>query len=552
LVRLRNFLAELAARAVDPAGRTWVFVAEDQLTDAVGPLAALAPRDAGIVLVESLWKARLRPYHRQRVALIWANQRHFALEQAARGVAVRWLRAEVPHREALAPVIAELGPLRVMAPAERELRCDLAPLVEAGGLCVERHAGWLTTPAQFEAACPAPPYRMDAFYRHVRRDTGLLMEDGRPEGGRFSFDGQNRQAWSGQPPAPPEPTFPVDAIKAEVIADVEALLPHHPGRLDAAALPATRDDAEALWRHAREACLPHFGPYEDAMSRRSRGLFHTRISALMNMHRLLPARVVGEVASDPSLPLPSREGFVRQVLGWREFVRHVHAASDGFRALTSTASRPGDAGWAGVSGQGHSEGAPDWLDGGAAPTPGHAPLPPAFWGKPSGLACLDHVVADVWDTAYGHHITRLMVLSNLAALLDLDAREVADWFWCAYADAWDWVVEPNVLGMGLFALGDHMTTKPYVSGAPYVARMSDYCGACAFDPKKDCPLTRLYWAYMDRHIERLSRAARIGPVLGTVRKRSDADRERDRAVFETIRSTLAAGEVCRPPQRLPL
>ncbi|MEB3327688.1 MAG: cryptochrome/photolyase family protein [Candidatus Sericytochromatia bacterium] len=549
---MRCFLAELAARAVDPAGRTWVFVPEDQLTDEVGPLARLAAPEAGIVLVESLWKARLRPYHRQRLALVWANQRHFALEQAARGVAVRWLRAEAPHREVLAPLIAELGPLRVMAPAERELRLDLAPLAEAGGLIVEPHTGWLTTPSQFLAACPAPPYRMDAFYRQVRRDTGLLMEGGRPEGGRFSFDAENRRPWSGEPPAPPEPTFPVDAIKAEVVADVEAALPHHPGRLDPAALPATRADAEALWRFAREACLPHFGPYEDAMSRHSRGLFHTRISALMNLHRLLPARVVGEVAGDASLPLPSREGFVRQVLGWREFVRHVHEASDGFRALAPAAPAPGDAGWAKVSGHGPAGRAPAWLDGGAAPTPGQAPLPPAFWGRPSGLACLDQVVADVWDTAYGHHITRLMVLSNVAALLDLDARDVADWFWCAYADAWDWVVEPNVLGMGLFALGDHMTTKPYVAGAPYVSRMGDYCGACAFDPKRDCPLTRLYWAYMDRHVERLGRAARIGPVLGTVRRRAAAERERDRAVFEAVRATLAAGEACRPAQRLPL
>ncbi|MEB3221746.1 MAG: cryptochrome/photolyase family protein [Candidatus Sericytochromatia bacterium] len=549
---MQQFLAELAARAVEPAGRTWVFVPEDQLTDALGPLARLPAEAVGVVLVESLWKARLRPYHRQRIALGWANQRHFALEQAARGVAVRWLRAEVPFREVLAPLAAELGPLRVMVPAERELRVDLAPLVEAGALLLETHGGWLTTREQFEAACPSPPYKMDAFYRHVRRETGLMMEDGRPEGGRFSFDTENRRPWVGEPTAPPEPAFPVDAIKAEVLADVQAALPHHPGRLDPGALPATQADAEALWRFARVECLPHFGPYEDAMSRHSRGLFHTRISALLNMHRLLPARVVAEVAGDASVPLPSREGFVRQVLGWREYVRHVHAASDGFRALAPAAARPGDAGWAAVAGHHAGQEPPAWLDGGAAPTPGHAPLPPAFWGKPSGLACLDHVVADVWETAYGHHITRLMVLSNVAALLDLDARDVADWFWCAYADAWDWVVEPNVLGMGLFALGEHMTTKPYVSGAPYVSRMSDYCAACAFDPKRDCPLTRLYWAYMDRHVERLAKAARIGPVLGTVRKRTAEARAADHEVFAAVRATLAAGEACRPAQRLPL
>ena len=132
------------------------------------------------------------------------------------------------------------------------------------------------------------------------------------------------------------------------------------------------------------------------------------------------------------------------------------------------------------------------------------PLPPAFWGEPSGLHCLDHVVSDVWETGYGHHITRLMVLSNLATLLGVDPEALSDWFWIAYVDAYDWVVEPNVLGMGTYALGDLFVTKPYVSGAAYIHRMSDYCDGCAFDPKSSCPITPLYWDFLARHRDRLA------------------------------------------------
>jgi deoxyribodipyrimidine photolyase-related protein len=266
------------------------------------------------------------------------------------------------------------------------------------------------------------------------------------------------------------------------------------------------------------------------MSSRSSGLFHTRISALLNVHRLLPSRVVADVAG-MTLPLASQEGFLRQILGWREFVRHVHLATDGFRNLRGAppiAARP--------------------EDGGATPSVLGAsePLPPVFWGTLSGLACLDRVVADVWAEGYSHHITRLMVLGNLATLLDVSPRELTDWFWVAYADAYDWVVEPNVLGMGTYAVGDLMTTKPYVSGAAYIARMSDYCESCAFDPTTTCPITRLYWAFLARHEMRLRDNPRIRLPLQALRKRPTATRKEDAQTFQRVRSALGAGRTLAP------
>ena len=548
------FFRALKRRQTDPDGRSWVFVPYDQLTDAIGPLSRQDPTELGIVLVENVWKASRRPYHRQKVALLLANQRHFALEQAERGVAVRYEIGDAPYASLLEPVCDELGGVRVMRPAERELRADLAPLVEKGGIEVVPHEGWLTTTEQFEKAfAGGKSWKMDGFYRFVRRETGILMEDGEPVGGKLSFDADNRKPWRGGPAAPEPPRFEPDEITREVIDLVESELRAHPGEIDPHALPVTAGDAERAWRWARESCLEHFGPYEDAMSRRSRGLFHTRISALMNLHRLLPARIVSSVL-EMDLPIASQEGFVRQVLGWREFMHHVHDATDGFRELPDgtrpeRAESPGDAGFERWSGR--SWAAPESpvrLDGGACPSALEAetPLPPAFWGEPSGLACLDTVVSEVWETGYGHHITRLMVLSNLATLLGVSPREVTDWFWVAYANAYDWVVEPNVLGMGTFALGDLFTTKPYVSGAAYISRMSDYCEDCAFSPKDDCPITSLYWDFLSRNESSLEGNPRVAMPLRSLAKRGDDRRARDAAVHEWVQSRLADGETLQP------
>jgi deoxyribodipyrimidine photolyase-related protein len=308
-----------------------------------------------------------------------------------------------------------------------------------------------------------------------------------------------------------------------------------------------------LWSWAKQHCLPLFGPYEDAMSTRSTNLFHTRISGLLNLHRLLPARIVEDAAA-LEIPLAGQEGFIRQVLGWREFMRHVHEATDGFRELPggkpTVASKPGDGGystWSGKTWRTRSAGAAR-IDGGAAPSHlgSEQDLPPAFWGEPSGLACLDRVVRDVWDESYSHHITRLMILSNLATLLDISPRALTDWFWCAYVDAYDWVVEPNVLGMGTFALGDLMTTKPYVSGAAYIHRMSDYCSECAFDPKKNCPITALYWAFLARHQKRLAGNPRMRMPYNSLKKRSAARRRDDRTTFERVCERLRKGELLTP------
>jgi deoxyribodipyrimidine photolyase-related protein len=510
----------------------WVFVGTDQLNDRIGPLNLASPDGPGILLVESREKYRRRPYHRQRIALEWANQRQFALEQTRRGVSVRYVQTESSIPDAVGTAATELGGLVMMEAAERETRVELHALERAGMLEVRTHDGWLTTCDDFDLSClRRKTWRMDAFYRHVRKRTGILMEGGKPVGGRWSFDVDNRKSWKGEPLAPEPPRFNPDEIDLEVIREVESEFPEHPGALDPQILPTTSDDATRLWSWAKTEALPYFGPYEDAMSVESRTLFHTGISALMNLHRLLPAEILADVL-ELDLPVQSREGFVRQVLGWREFVRHVHLQTDGFRQLPD-ASVPNTSSRRGAE--------PNLLG-------ANQSLPPAWWGEPSGLACLDEVVEGVWETGYGHHITRLMVLSNLASLLDISPRELTDWFWVAYTDAWDWVVEPNVLAMGTHATGTLMTTKPYVSGAAYINRMSDYCAGCAFDPRKTCPITNLYWAYLARHRDQLEGNVRLAMPYRSLAKRDAAQRDRDQLIFERVSNVLARGGVLAPQE----
>jgi deoxyribodipyrimidine photolyase-related protein len=533
-------------------GALWVFVPMDQLTTAFGPLASDAPRN--VILLEAGEFLRRRPYHRQKIALLLANQRHFALELAAAGHHVVYRQGEGTIVELLGAVLDEAGAAAVMMePAERELRAELAPLCRDGRLDVVPHGGWLTTRRDFEEGTGGPPWRMDAFYRHVRRRTGILMEDGKPVGGRFSLDGENREPWRGNPPAPTPPVMGPDEIREEVGAEVARVYTAHPGAVDLANLPATRAEAVAMLHWAMAECMESFGTYEDAMSTASSGLFHTRLSPLINIHRLTPREVL-DAALATEMPLNSREGFVRQLIGWREYVKHVHDATDGFRRLPGgtslVAGQPGDGGfaqWAGEPWQ--SPPPPSGIDGGAMPdhlATGNRPLPPAWWGRRSGLACLDHVVDGVWREGWSHHITRLMVLANIAALLDVSPRALTDWFWVAYTDAWDWVVEPNVLGMGTFAVGEVMTTKPYVAGAAYIHRMGNFCGDCAFDPNGNCPLRRLYWAYLARHESALRANPRVGTVVRSLGRRTPADRARDAALFDTVSSQLTAGRRLTP------
>ncbi len=522
------------------ASRVWVYHPYDRLTMDTGPLAELGPKKAGLILVESPAKIIPRPYHKKKLALVLSSERHFALEAAERGFPILYIRNYDSFGDGLleAQRSFDLPEIQVMRPAERELRMDLDRAVHRGlRLKIVPDTTWLSTEEDFDlvfqrSGITKPGhFLMDRFYRAMRQKTGLLMENGKPIGDRYSFDTENRQPYRNQVRVPKRPSYKPDAITREVLELTERVSPHNFGTLDGFDWPCTAKDVQHFWRFAWTHLLPNFGPYEDAMSSSERDLFHSKVSALMNLSRMLPKQVVGDVVAaygKGHISLASTEGFVRQVLGWREFMRHIHCVTDGFRNLDVY----------------YEEAKPH--NAGATPSALHAtlPLPAVYWGAKSGLRCVDTVVEQVMQEGWSHHITRLMVLSNLATLCGFSPRELCDWFWFAYVDAYDWVVEPNVLGMSTYADGGLTATKPYISGAAYINRMSDYCGKCQYNPKKAlgydaCPFTALYWTFLDRHREALGRNPRLAMPYRTLDKKTLSERrqlhERAKQAIDELR-----------------
>ena len=516
-----------------------LYVPYDQLSDQIGPLSRLKAEETTIIMLETSHKGSRRTYHKQKLAILLSNNRQFALEQAKRGVQVIYRCGETDYGSMLSEIQQEysISEIQVMRPAERELRKELKPCIEAGWLKAIKHEGWLSTRQDLENTSKHAPWKMASFYQKMRKRTGILMENNKPIGGKYSFDGDNRLAWKGDPEVPAVPTFDADEITNEVCDFIESQFPNAVGKLDRTQIPCTKADAASLWEWAKRECMVHFGPYEDAMHTDSKSLFHTRISPLLNLHRLLPKQVVDDI-EDMDIPFNSKEGFIRQVLGWREFMYQIHEYTDGLRRIPNK-----DGTWTEHPTVQIETDTPE-QDGGTLINVLNyqTPLPDAFWGKKCGLNCLDSVVKDVMDDGFTHHIPRLMVLANIATLLEIKPREITDWFWVSFIDAFDWVVEPNVLAMGTFATGEVLSTKPYISGAGYIDKMSNFCKGCEFHPKKNCPLTKLYWAYLDKHSERFKDNFRMKMVLRSLDKRSDEKKNIDRQTFTWMVDTLAKGE----------
>ena len=530
--------------AADIKNRRWIYIPYDRYTDRTGPLTDQPAPDTGIVIVESTAKALRRPYHKKKLIVLISNMRHFALEQQAKGVSVLYHFSPHSHGQALLELQRKrhLPPLTCMTPAERELRLDLATATKSGlQLQLVEDTTWASTTEDFLNTYgpfkPGKPYVMDRFYRRMRQQTGILMQNAKPIGGQFSYDAANRNPYKNQVPVPTPPVFAPDAITEDVISLVESIYGHHFGITENFDLPCTQSDCDLLWHFFLDHLLPNFGRFEDAMRDDHLQLFHSKTSVLLNLGRLLASNLIHDVAdraAAEAVPLASAEGFIRQLLGWREFMRHLHEQTDGYRLLADHVPQEKHPRTQEISPDQPPTAAnayklehPTDPYAGATPSALHAslPLPAVYWGVKSGLHCMDTVVAQVIAEGWSHHITRLMVLSNLATLCGFSPRELTDWFWFAYVDAYDWVVEPNVLGMATYADGGLTATKPYVSGAAYINRMSNFCAHCQYDPKKStgensCPFTALYWTFLERNEATLSKNFRMQMPYNTLRKKS--------------------------------
>ncbi len=459
------------------------FVLGDQLTRGVSSLRDLDLARDVVLLAEVHDEATSVPHHPQKIAMFFSAMRHFADALRAEGARVDYLCLDDPANPgsftaALRDAVRRHGAARVVVtePSEWRVRAMADGWAAAVGAPVELREDdrFLCDHERFRRwADGRRGLRMEYFYREMRRATGLLMEGDAPAGGQWNFDHDNRKRMPAGLAVPPPPRFEPDAITRAVLDLVAARFGHHFGALDGFAWPVTRADAlRALDRFVAER-LARFGDYQDAMRDDAPFGFHSVLAAAMNLGLLLPREVCDravEAWRAGRAPLNAVEGFVRQILGWREYVRGLY--------------------WLRMPEYGRSNAL------GA-----RRPLPAAYWGAPTPMRCVARCVDDTRRNAYAHHIQRLMVTGNLALLAGIAPDEVERWYLAVYADALEWVELPNTHGMALYADGGVMASKPYAASGAYIARMSDYCGGCAFDPAEKlgaraCPFNVLYWAFL--------------------------------------------------------
>lgn len=473
--------------------------------------------------------------HKARIAVFLAGMRHFRDQLAADGIAVDYteLAAAVRPGEPAtlaAALAASLAGLRkagsapdrliVVEPGEWRVQEALRDAAAAAGLPLEmrpdRH--FFTTRDEFAAhAAGRKQLRLEYFYRPLRQKFGVLMDDGEPAGGQWNFDAENRGAFPktgpGRLPAPTR--FTPDAVTRGVIDLVNARFATHPGSLGEFDWPVTPADARAALDDFLAHRLASFGRYQDAIWTGEPWLYHSRLSQAMNMKLLDPRDVIAGAERtwrEGRAPLEAVEGFIRQVIGWREYVRGVY--------------------WHFM---------PGYLERNALGA--EQPLPNLYWTGDTEMNCLRDAVGQTLRHGYAHHIQRLMVTGLFALLFGVEPQKVHEWYLAVYVDAVEWVELPNTLGMSQFADGGVMASKPYCATGAYLDRMSNACRGCRYDPKQAtgpeaCPFTTLYWDFLARHERLLARNQRMTMQLKNVGRKSAADLRAIRRQADDLRGRL--------------
>jgi deoxyribodipyrimidine photolyase-related protein len=507
--------------------RDVALVLGDQLTFDNPALSGFDPRRDRLLMIEAPGEATHVWSTKPRIAMFLAAMRHFAAAVEQRGWPLAYVRLDDSPSPTLGARLGEqlvaLSPARVLVcePGEYRVRSDVEAVCRTAGIPLDVRADshFICSRDEFaEWAAGYKSLRMEFFYRTVRKRTGVLMEAGEPAGGTWNYDKENRAGFGrGGPGAiPAPPAIAPDAITREVFADVERRFGTHPGSLAHFDWPVTRADALA-WLHDFIAHrLPRFGPYQDAMWTDTPFAWHSRLSAALNLKLLDPREVIAAAEAawrEGRAPLPSVEGFVRQILGWREFVRGVY-----------------------------------WLEMPQLARDNHfghqRPLPAWYWTGATQMRCMAAAIDQTLQNGYAHHIQRLMLTGNFALLAGLLPQAVCDWYLAVYVDAVEWVELPNTAGMALYANGGRFTSKPYVASGAYVKRMSNYCDGCRYRPDRRegpdaCPVTSLYWHFLDRNEQELAGNQRTALMVRNLVRLSAAER---RGVRRAGDAALAALE----------
>ncbi|MFN0164160.1 MAG: cryptochrome/photolyase family protein [Burkholderiales bacterium] len=511
--------------------RNLVIVLGDQLDLEAAAFDGFDPAQDAVWMAEVAEESTHVWSGKQRIVLFLAAMRHFAAALRAAGRTLHYRRLDdADNRGSLAAeleaTLARLTPQRVVmtAPGDWRVWQSLKAVVEASGLaleiCEDRH--FFASVREFaEHARGRKSLRLEYFYREQRKRHGVLMRDGQPEGGKWNFDADNRAAFgpAGPGAVPPRAAFKPDAITREVIALVEARFARHPGRLESFAWPLTRAEALIALQRFIEERLPLFGRYEDALWPGEPWLYHSHLSAALNLKLLSAHEVVlaAEAAYHAGhAPLQSAEGFIRQILGWREYVRGIY--------------------WTRM---------PDYAELNALDA--RQDLPAWYWTGATDMACLRDAITQTLEHGYAHHIQRLMVTGLFALLLGVHPQRVHEWYLSVYVDAVEWVELPNTLGMSQYGDGGLMASKPYAATGKYIQRMGGGCERCRYDPalrsgESACPYTTLYWDFLMRHEKLLAGNVRMALQVKNVVRLSPAERIAIAQRAEAIRK----GEVGAP------
>lgn len=487
------------------AVRNLIVVLGDQLSPDLSSLAAGDPAHDRVLMAELHDEASYVRHHKKKIAFLFAAMRHFAEELRMAGWRVDYVTLDAADNrgnftDQIAQAMAAARPERIVMTQAGEWR--VAQMAQGWaarfGLPVSilPDDRFLCAPEAFRQwAAGRKQLRMEYFYRDMRRQTGLLMDGDQPVGGQWNFDAENRKPASADLFMPRPPAFAPDAITRDVLALVEARFGDHFGDLAPFWFATTREGAETALAAFVEKALPRFGDYQDAMLAGQPFLYHAVIAQYLNCGLLDPLRVcrAAEAAYHAgAVPLNAAEGFIRQIIGWREYVRGIY--------------------WLKMPGYAHEN------------FFGHTrPLPEIYWTGETDMACIKAAVTQTREQAYAHHIQRLMVTGNFAMLAGVDPHALHEWYLAVYADAYEWVELPNTVGMSQFADGGLLASKPYAASGAYINRMSDYCRSCRYDVKQRtgaqaCPFNALYWDFIARHRDKIGGNPRMAQMVRTYDK----------------------------------
>ncbi|MCC2616574.1 cryptochrome/photolyase family protein [Aestuariibacter halophilus] len=510
-------------------GKTLRLVLGDQLSRDLASLRDADKHHDIILLAEVREEATYVQHHKQKIVLLFSAMRHFANALRDEGFTVIYrhyddadnqgsLFGEVQRVCEQHPVDAvalthpgEYRLLQAMQTWQSNLDIPVTIREDDRFLCpLSDFAAWARDRKQL---------RMEFFYREMRKRWNILMDQQQPVGGKWNYDSANRNPLPENVSVPSPTQFATDDITRDVMALVENHFSDHFGRLDGFHYAVTRAQALTVLDEFIRQRLVHFGDYQDAMATDQPWLFHAHISFYLNCGLLLPKEVIAQVESvyrQGQVPLNAAEGFIRQVLGWREYVRGLY--------------------WLKM---------PDYKQQNYL----HAKraLPSFFWDADTDMACLSQCIGQTRDTAYAHHIQRLMVIGNFSLLAGLSPDAVNDWYLRVYADAYEWVELPNVTGMILFADGGVLASKPYAASGAYIHRMSDYCQHCHYNVKQKngpqaCPFNYLYWHFLMRNQHQLSNNPRLGMPYRTLANMDDDKVRHINEDAELFLSRLDQGE----------